>query len=115
VFRESGHIIPLATALVNNNKWKLIFLRNNSAVFVRDVSKNREYINRFNMDKRSVFVEIINIENMLLLGMPNNPTFHMAKADALFALGRYEEAKDIYSRFPRQSAKQRDELRRLGY
>jgi hypothetical protein len=115
IFRESGHIIPLATALVNNDKWKLIFLRNNSAIFVRNVPSNREYINRFNMDKRSVFVEIINIENVLLLGMPDNPVFHTAKADALFALGRYEEAKAIYSRFPRQSAQKLQELKRRGY
>jgi hypothetical protein len=115
IFRESGHIIPLATALVHEDEWKLVFLRNNSAVFVRNVPKNREYINRLNMDKRSVFVEIINIENVLLLGMPDNPTFHIAKADAMFALGRYEEAKAIYSRFPRKAAKQLEDLRRRGY
>jgi hypothetical protein len=115
IFRESGHIIPLAPALVEEDEWKLVFLRNNSAVFVRDVPKNWEYISRFNMDKRSIFVEIVNIENVLLMGMPDNPTFHMAKADALFALGRYEEAKAIYSRFPRLATKQLEALKRRGY
>jgi hypothetical protein len=115
VFRESGHIIPLAQTLVREDNWKLVFLRNNSAVFVRDVSKNRTFINRFNMDKRAVFMEIINIETVLLMGMPDNPTFHMAKADAMLALGRYKEAKDIYSRFPRLAAKQLEALKRKGY
>lgn len=115
VFRESGHIVPLGPALVGEDDWKLIFLRNNSAVFVRDVPQNRHLIASYNMDKRWVFREIINVENVLLMGMPNNPTYHLAKADALFSLGEYERAKEIYMRFPRESAEQLQMLRKLGH
>ncbi len=115
VFRESGHIIPLAPALVEEDQWKLVFLRNNSAVFVRDVKRNREIISRYNMDKMWIFNEIVNTENVLLMGMPDNPTCHIAKADALFALKKYAEARAIYQRFPRQGAQQLKALERMGY
>jgi predicted RNA polymerase sigma factor len=60
-------------------------------------------------------MEIINVENILLMGMPGNPTYHIAKADALFALGRFKEAKAIYMRFPRMATKQLEELKKRGY
>jgi hypothetical protein len=115
VFRESGHIIPLAPGLVKDDNWELVFLRSNSAVFVRNVPKNRDLIERRGMNKESVFMEIINVENILLMGMPGNPTYHIAKADALFALGRFKEAKAIYMRFPRMATKQLEELKKRGY
>lgn len=119
IFRESGHIIPLATALINNADWSLVFLRNNGALFLRNrpigstslmadwateavspsIKKNREIISRFNIDKKSIYREIIQIEDMFLRGSPNNPTFNIAKADALAGMGQYREAKAIYERF----------------
>jgi hypothetical protein len=115
VFRESGHIIPLAPALVQEDQWKLVFLESNSAVFVRAVKKNREIISRYNIDKRWIFTEIVNVENLLLMGMPDNPTYHIAKANALFALQKYAEAKAIFQRFPRRGAQQLKALEQMGY
>ncbi|MGD2079774.1 MAG: tetratricopeptide repeat protein [Nitrospirota bacterium] len=115
VFRESGHIVPLGPALEGEEDWELIYLRNNSAVYVRDVPQNRELIERYGMDKKAIYREIVLVENVLLSGNPYNPNFNLAKADALFALGRYEEARDIYVRFPRQSAKRLEILRQMGY
>jgi len=119
IFRESGHIIPLATALINDDDWSLVFLRNNSALFLRNrpvgskslmenwatesvspsIMKNREIIRRHNIDKKNIYQEIIQIENMFLRGSPNNVTFNISKADALAGLGQYREAKAIYERF----------------
>lgn len=115
VFRESGHIVPLGPALVGEKDWKLIYLRNNSAIYVRDVPQNRRLIDRYSMDKMSVYLEIVQVENVLLSGNPYNPNYNLAKADALLALGEYEKAKEIYLRFPRQSARELEMLRQKGY
>ncbi len=115
VFRESGHIVPLGPALVDKPDWKLIYLHNNSALYVRDVPQNRELIDKYNIDKREIYREIVKVENVLLSANPYNPTLNLAKADALFALGHYEQAKEIYIRFPQYSAQQLEMLRQRGY
>lgn len=111
VFRESGHIIPLAPTLINNEKWELVFLMNNSAVFVRNHPRNQDLIQKYRIDKRYIYQEIIHLENLFLQGMPNNPVFNLAKADALMGLGMTNEAKAIYQRFPLQA---RDRLDAMG-
>jgi len=122
IFRESGHIIPLALALINDDDWSLVFLKNNGALFLRNrpagskstmadwanedvpgrIKKNREIISRYNIDKKNIYREIIQLENMFLRGSPNNMTFNVSKADALVGLGQYKEAMDIYERFSLQ-------------
>ena len=121
IFRESGHIIPLATALVDEDDWSLVFLRNNGALFLRNrpigststradwasekvppaIQKNREIIMQNEIDKRKVYLEILQLEEMFLAGSPNNPTFNISKADALVGLGKHKEALAIYERFAR--------------
>lgn len=115
VFRESGHAIPLATALANDDRWKLVFIKSNSALFVRDVPQNKKLIFKFNRDKKAIYQEIINVENLLLSGTPWNPVYNVTKANALFALGRYAEAKAIYKRFPMQGAHGLQRLKDMGY
>jgi hypothetical protein len=115
IFRESGHIVPLGPALVEDKKWKLIFIQNNSAIFVRNVTRNRELIYKYNMDKKRVYKEIVTVENILLSSQPNNHIFNLAKADALFALGMYKESKAILKRFPREAKFRLMRLKDLGY
>jgi hypothetical protein len=111
VYRESGHIIPLATTLVHDDLWKLVYLGFNSALFVRDVPRNSDIIERYSIDKMKIYKEIIRNENVFLSLMPWHPAYNIAKADALFALGMTEEAMAIYRRFPREAA---DRLRFMG-
>jgi hypothetical protein len=115
VFRESGYIIPLAVELVKEDTWKLVFIRNNSAVFARDVPQNSWAIKRYNIDKRRVYHEIILVENIFLKFMPHNPVYNLSKAEALFLLGYYPQAKAIFERFPYQGAQRLRELREMGY
>jgi hypothetical protein len=115
IFRESGHIIPLAVALVYEEEWKLVFIANNSAVFVKDKPINRDIIFKYNVDKKNVFREIIKVENLLLMGSPNNPVFNLSKADALYGLGREKEAQTIYDRFPMEKAKRHGMLRYMKH
>lgn len=111
VFRESGDVIPLAHGLIGSPEWKLVYVKANAAVFVRDATQNRQIINQYEMDKSSVYKEIIDVENVLLSFSPGNPTSNIAKADALAALGRFSEAIEIYERFPELSQQR---LKALG-
>ena len=114
VFRESGHIIPLATRLIRKDNWRLVYLRNNSAMFIRDVPKNRAIIGTYQIAKWRIYQEIITVENILLMGMPGNPTYLVSIADALAGLGKFDDAKKIYKQFPRRSARQLRSLKAMG-
>ncbi|GAB4388405.1 MAG: hypothetical protein Kow0025_07480 [Thermodesulfovibrionales bacterium] len=115
IYRESGHIIPLAMALAYDANWELVYVGRNSALFVRNVPGNQEVIVKYRKDRRNIFKEIIRSENILLSFMPWHPTYNIGKADALFALGAYEQAKAIYERFPAQSAQKLLMLKSMGY
>ncbi len=115
VFRESGHIIPMATALVKDDRWKLVFITQNSALFVLDHPRNRDIINKYNRDKRLIYREIISVENIFLRTMPWNPVFNISKADALLGLGKFAEAKAIYEKFPQRASFQLQRLRKMGF
>jgi hypothetical protein len=115
IFRESGHIIPLAPALAYDDRWKLVYVKNNSVIFVRDVPKNWDIIRQFNRDKEYVFLEIIKTSNLLLSSAPGNPVFNLSKADGLLALGNVEEANKIYARFPEEVRKRKFTVRYLDF
>lgn len=115
VFRESGHIIPLAPALVNDYRWNLVYIAQNAAVFVRNHPRNKDIIKKYNRDKRHVYREIIQVENLFLRSMPWNPVYNLAKGDALFGLRKYAEAKAIFEKFPRKASFQLKRLNQLGY
>jgi hypothetical protein len=115
VWKQTGRIIPLSIALVFENQWKLVYSGLNSVLFVKDIPGNSAIIEKYSKDKRIVFEEIIRAENILLSFNPRNPICNISKADALFNLGRFEEAKAIYERFPSQAADRLYRLRQMGY
>ncbi len=99
VFRESGYVVPLPVSLINDPQWKLVFLKNNQAVFVRNASGNRDIIQKYGMDKKDVLKEIVEVENILGFA-GGNPIFVINKADALEALGYTQQAQQLYSMYP---------------
>ncbi len=115
VFRESGHAIPIATTLAKDPEWKLIFLRYNSAIFIRNIPQNRSVIDTLKKKKKLIYHEVISIENIFLSSSPNNSVFNLTKADALMELGYYAEAKALFERFPMEGAYALQRLKGLGY
>jgi hypothetical protein len=99
VEKESGRIIPLSTALAEEEDWNLVFRGQNSAVFIRGSPDNRDIIRFNNIDKKEIYMGIIEVEDMLLRYRPGNPVMNIARADALVGLGRYEEAGKIYEKY----------------
>ena len=99
VFRESGYIVPLPVSLVTYPGWKLVFLKNNQAIFVRNTANNQKIIQKYGMDKKDIFKEIVEIENILGYA-GSNPIYDINKADALEALGYDRQARQIYDEYP---------------
>ncbi|MDA8086118.1 MAG: hypothetical protein M0Z75_05400 [Nitrospiraceae bacterium] len=100
VFRESGYIIPISVSLIDDPQWKLVYIGDNSAIFVRNTAENGDIIRQYSIDKRAVLKEIVNVENILLFGDPTNPIYNINKADALSALGDGQDARQIYAMYP---------------
>ncbi len=99
VFRESGYVVPLPVSLITDPEWKLVFLENNEAIFVRNTTRNREIIQKYGQDKKNILKEIIEVENILGFA-GGNPIFNINKADALEALGYKQQAQQIYGMYP---------------
>lgn len=117
VFRESGHVIPLAVALVEDDGWKLVYVGNNSAIFVRNTPENERIIKKFAHNKNDVYRDIVDTENILLYSDGSNPIFNINKADALAALGFTAQAQDIYNSFTVEDREQysiMDQMRHAG-
>ncbi len=117
VFRESGHAIPLAISLAYDDNWKLIFIADNQAIFVKNAPENNQLIKKYGLDKQNIFREIVNTENILLYSQPDNPIFNINKADALAALGMNAQAQEIYSNFSaadREEYSIMDQMRHAG-
>ncbi len=100
IFRESGYIIPVSVSLISDPQWKLVYIGDNSAIFVRNSAENSGIIRRYSVDKRAVLKEIVSVENILLFGDPSNPIYNISKADALSALGDSQDAQQIYGMYP---------------
>ncbi|MDA8387514.1 MAG: hypothetical protein M0Z58_02470 [Nitrospiraceae bacterium] len=100
VFRESGYIIPISVSLINDPQWKLVFIGDNSAIFVRNRAENADIIKKYSLDKKNVLREIVNVENILIYGDPSDPIYNINKADAMSALGYGEQARLIYRMYP---------------
>jgi hypothetical protein len=115
VFRDTGVRVPLTMRLVGDADWRLVFLDRNTAIFLRARESNMPVIRSYAMPKKNVYAEVVRMEDVFLSTAPYHPVFNLEKADALFALGRYAQAKAIYEHFPSRSRHQLQRLAELGY
>ncbi|MBI5101266.1 MAG: hypothetical protein HZB33_05470 [Nitrospirae bacterium] len=73
----TGEIYPLPLRLIKDDEWKLIYLDGRVLIFVRDVPRFRDVIERFSLDKSKVYDEI---------GMENSPKLGSAHAGVYSSL-----------------------------
>jgi len=88
VYKESGYIVPLSIALAEEPEWELVYLRNNSALYVKNIPQNGEIIRKHRVDKKNVFLHIIKLEDMLLESRPGNPIYRKSREEALSLLSK---------------------------
>ncbi len=55
----SGNIYTIILRLIQEDDWKLIYADGNAMIFIKDIEKYKEIINKFNKSKKVVFDQII--------------------------------------------------------
>lgn len=100
--REEFSIFPIIIKLLKDraDKWRLVYLYNNTAVFVRNHERNKGVISANSIPQSMVYKEIVDMSDMLLILMPGHPDALLSKAIGLYYLHRYHEAKEILIRLP---------------
>lgn len=81
----SGEMYALPLKLIKDDEWKLIYLDGRVLIFVRDIPRFRDVIERFSLDKSRVFDEI-GMENSPKLGSLH-PGIYTSLAFALLMKG----------------------------
>ncbi|MEW6002731.1 MAG: hypothetical protein AB1638_08820 [Nitrospirota bacterium] len=95
----TGKLIPLVPALLEDSEWSLIYMDNNSLIFLRNSPENQETIKRFAMPKEWLWNEVvIEAAQKALNFRRRNPDFYITMGDAFFAKKSYYDAKVAYSR-----------------
>jgi hypothetical protein len=112
---ENGVISPLVLNLARDEspRWKLVFIENNAAVFVRDSGQNRGVIQCCSIPVDEVYHEVVAISDFLLSMMPGHHNALLSKAMAFYELKMYSEAKRILVNLPSETVISRGLLERM--
>ncbi len=93
--------------------WRLVYLRGNEAVFVRDGAKNRAVLDCCAMPSSRFFRKMAEVSELLLLSRPGHPEIRFSKALALYELGAIGEAEKILMSLP-PSVERRELLEKIA-
>jgi hypothetical protein len=92
-----GQLVRLIPELIKDPEWHLIYIDNNSLIFLKDSPENSELINKFQMPKEWVWTEVIaEAASGLKKYGNNNFNLYITMGDAYLALGRYQNARFCY-------------------
>lgn len=97
MYFDSGDLFPLITSLLNLNEWALIYKDEKSLIFIANDEKNKKYIEKFSLDKKVIYDEMISEAYNLL---EINPTIKGVYATLGFAYihkGNLKAAKEAFS------------------
>jgi hypothetical protein len=113
--KENGVISPLMPGLTRkySARWKLVYLWDNAAVFVRDNRRNAELIECCSIPISEIYREVIAISDLLLTMIPGHPEALLSKAIAFYELKMYLEAKQILLNLPTKTLISSDLLEKL--
>lgn len=92
----SGKLFPLIPALLNDIEWHLIYMDNNSLIFLKNSPENMEIINRFGMPKEWLWNEVVMEATIKANYFRRNSNFYITMGDAFFAKKTYQDAKAAY-------------------
>ncbi|MDP2167090.1 MAG: hypothetical protein Q8J64_02025 [Thermodesulfovibrionales bacterium] len=101
--KENGVISPIVMRMAEDKPdgWRLVYLYNNTTIFLRNNEKNRRVTDGFGIPYAELYMEVIDISDVMLTVMPGHPEFLLSKAIALQGIGRFSEAKQILIGLPR--------------
>jgi hypothetical protein len=109
VMTRVGSASPLALALAekDRDRWKLVYLRNNAAVFVRNTDENRSVIQCCRILPEVLFGGVLRATGPRLAARPGHPDILFSRAVALFWLGKVDDAEKILRSLPPSPLKER--------
>jgi hypothetical protein len=89
----TGDILPLISALIASDAWRLIYYDGRDVIFVKNVPAFGEAIRIYNMPKERAYFTVLALAEQGIAETPQNSHFYLSGGLALRALGRDEEAK----------------------
>lgn len=91
-----GRLVPLIPALLKDPEWHLIYMDDNSLIFLRENPQNMEMIKRFGMPKEWAWNEVAVEAGIKARDFRRNINFYITMGDAFFAKKSYKDAKVAY-------------------
>jgi len=92
----SGELIPLIKAVMYDPEWYLVYIGNNSLIFLRGNSENTEIIGRLAKPKEWGWNEVIKEAALKSMNFRGNINFNITMGDAFFAQRNYAAARNAY-------------------
>ncbi|MEW6570589.1 MAG: hypothetical protein AB1390_05385 [Nitrospirota bacterium] len=112
----TGKLVPLIPALYNDPAWYLIYMDDNSVIFIRERPQNSDLIERLKIPKEWVWNEIIMEASQKARDFKNRSDFYVTMGDAFLAKRSYPDALTAYLKAEEispQSAAVQERLRHL--
>lgn len=91
----TGRLMPLIPAILNDPEWHLIYMDNNSLIFLQESPENKEVIKRFSMPKEWLWNEVI-IETAWKAKNFRKSSLYITMGDAFMEKKSYNDAKTAY-------------------
>lgn len=112
---ENGSIFPvlIQLAMDENRDWRLVYLKDNVALLVRNIPKNAAVIEASAMSYEKLYSAILGYSELMMITQPASVTLMFNKGFALYGLKRYDEARQILSAMPLKMSVSDELLRRM--
>lgn len=93
VYFGSGRLTPLLKFLMIKPEWIPVYIDQQSFILVRNSPKNATVIERYQLDKRDFNHKTVGFLTALCKNSPTTVINHVALAEMLIFVGRYDEAE----------------------
>lgn len=93
-----GTIMSLPEAIIKKDEWRLIFLRENSALYIKDVKADKNFLWIYNLPKDFIYNEILNVTAIHIITGTKNPNFYISRGDVFLRVGIRDKAMANYSK-----------------
>lgn len=100
--RENGVLLPMLfrMAMEGPGPWRLVYLYDNVAIFVRKGTMNEHVIECCEKPFADLYRQIVDVSDIMLIKKPGDPDILLSKAFGLFWMGRAEDALVILNSIP---------------
>lgn len=93
IYQDTGRLTPLVKFLLVEPEWIPVYIDQNSYILVRNSQKNASVIERYRMEKSDFNNKMVGYLKALCNAWPAEIVNHVALAEMLIFVGRYDEAE----------------------